>query len=829
MTYEATTSLGPFLTNNFGDRSLYEVNRNVFDQVGAEAVFYKHFGKSLLRENHFYLLAGTDSGLLLRHLLKRGLPEGSRYIFVELPLVLAALRQEGLLEDLPERIAVVEVQELPEQARAFQFQNYVYLEAAELRESLAAIDGNLASYRELSELSMSWMKKEAFKISANIGIASFMVRQLENLAENRLPAVMLKDSFQGKTAVLLAGGPSLDETLPWVKANRDRLVILAVSRISRQLLTEELFPHFVVSVDPQDISFEVSREMLHLYEHSIFVHSFHVSPQLLGQWRGRSLYLGPLYPWVTPLNRNNLEISGPTVTNSGLTLALELGCTQVVLAGVDLCFNKHGFTHASGSNESQAGPILRAATLQVETNAGGMAYTNSGFYSAIDALNNQAANARARGCRVINPAPGAARITSVEHMALEMIEIAPLAEIPLATALNRISDEDSQSRTEHCQTALRELSRAEKNLKKLLLLAKDAIVCNDGLFGRKGKKADFKYKLQMDTIEKKINTDLADFAPCVKQFGIRGLLKTTRADRDKEWTNAEIEKAGRIYYEAYRDSAKALIGLIQKAALRLRARLEEEKPNPDLSLIVAQWRQDRQPGRFLVWKGRHLTSAGDIPAGFSGHEELLEAEFSQQMRDTETSQWKRINASRQVTWARSKALVLFQRNDCDGLRLLMESLARHPDRERATALAFLVQGYLAELEKKPEQALDAYQSLIGETFTPPTEDALRRITSICLGQNNMEMALQALDCLAKAAVSYKPQYADLLRLTGKLQEAADVFTDYLEIVPADLVVLLKLGKLYRIMGHENIAQQVFQMVLAQEPENQAVQSLLRGS
>ena len=828
MTAEATNSLGPFLTNRFGDRYLYEVNRNAFNQVGSEAVFHKHFGKSLLRENHLYLLVGTDSGLLLRHLLKKGLPEGSRYIFVELPSVLSALRQDGLLEDLPEQVAVIEVHELPEKASAFQFQSYVYLESGELHDSLAAIDGHLASYHELSELSLSWMKQESFRISASIGVASFMVRQLENLGENLLPAALLKGTFQGRTAVLLAGGPSLDEILPWVKANRDNLVILAVSRISRQLLTEELVPHFIVSVDPQEISFEISREMLHLHEKSIFVHAFHVSPLLLGQWQGRSFYIGSLFPWATPLNRSNFEGSGPTVTNCALTLALELGCSQIVLAGVDLCFSKHGFTHAAGSNESQAGPLLGATTLQVETNAGGKAYTASGYYNATAVLSSQAEYAHARGCRIVNPAPGAARMANIEHIALEMIEVPKLDEAPGAVALNLIPDENSFSRVEHYQSVLKELSRAEKKLKLLLSLAKEALFCNDGLFGRKGKKADFKYKLRMDKIENRINTELADFAPCVKKYGIRGLLKTTRTDQNQEWTNREIERAGRIYYEAYRDSAKDLIGLVQKAMVRLQARLEEEKPSPDVSLLVAQWRKDRQPGRFLVWKKRRLASADGIPVEFSSHEALLDAEFNQLIKGSETAQWEKINTSRRVALARSKALTLFQRNDCDGLRLLLESLERHPDRENAIALSALVQGYLAELAQKPDLALEAYHSLIGETFTPLVEDALRRIASLCLGQGNIEMALMALECLANAAISYKPQYADLLKITGNLQEAADVFTDYLEMVPNDLAVLLKLGQLYRTMGHEDTAQQVFQMVLEQEPANQAAQSLLRG-
>jgi tetratricopeptide (TPR) repeat protein len=828
MTSEAA-SLGPFLTNRFGDRYLYEVNRNTFDQVGAEAIFHKYFGQSLLRENRLYFLIGTDSGLLLQHLLKMELPVGSRYIFIELPRVITALRREGVLEKLSERIAVIEVQDLAEQARVFQFQQYVYLEATELRKSLAAADDHLGGYFELNETSLNWLSQEVFTITANIGVASFMIRQLENLAENILPAKLLKGAFQGKTAVLLAGGPSLDEILPWVKANKDRLVILAVSRISRQLLSEGLFPHFVVSIDPKDINFEVGCEMLHLHQNSILVNANHVSPMLLGQWQGRKLYLGPLFPWETLRNVKNIGISGPTVTNSALALAVEFGCAQVVLAGVDLCFNRYGFTHASGSNESQAGPLLGTTALQVETNEGGRAYTSYDLRSAIDVLNNQAADARSCGCRVINPAPGAARMSNIEYMALETIEVPQPDGKLVSDALSQLPDEDSLSRSEHYQIVIRELSRVEKDLKKLLSLAKEALACNDGLFGRKGKKADYRHKLRMDTIEKRINTELADIALCTRQFGIRRLLKSTRVDQDKHWSNAEIENAGRIYYQAYRDSSRDLIGLIQAALDRLQVRLEEEKPNPEESRLVAQWRKDRQPGRFLVWKKHHLAAMGDIPPGFSTHKKLLEAEFEQLMKNTELAHLKKVSGSRRVVRARIKAKTIFQSNDSSGLRKLLEGLEKHPDRDNALLLNSLIQGYLAELDKKPDQALEAYQTVIGETFTPLVEDALRRIASVCLGQGNMEMALMALECLANAVIIYKPQYAELLRLTGRMQDASDVYTDYLEVIPTDLAVLLKLGQLYRAMGQEHSARQIFQIVLQQEPANKAAQSLLKGN
>jgi hypothetical protein len=275
---------------------LYEVNRSAFDQVGSAAVYQKYFGEDLFQSNRLFVVVGTDSGLLLRYIQKQPLPEGTRYLFVELPAVIEALRAEGKLQDLPERIRVVSLQEAWTQAEDFQLQNYLFLGGIELRDSIAAMDANLPEYRVLYTHLGEQLQAIEWSTRSSLGSRDFILRQLENLAENRIPAIHLKDRFAGKTAVILGGGPSLDEILPWVRANKDRVAILAVSRISRRLLEFGLAPHLVFSVDPHDVSFDVSREMLHFWDRALFVHSHHVSPKLLGQWRGPSVYAGNRFP-----------------------------------------------------------------------------------------------------------------------------------------------------------------------------------------------------------------------------------------------------------------------------------------------------------------------------------------------------------------------------------------------------------------------------------------------------------------------------------------------------------------------------------------------------
>lgn len=167
----------------------------------------------------------------------------------------------------------------------------------------------------------------------------------------------------------------------------------------------------------------------------------------------------------------------------------------------------------------------------------------------------------------------------------------------------------------------------------------------------------------------------------------------------------------------------------------------------------------------------------------------------------------------------NKAANLFSQKDQQGLVRLLDGLKRHPNTGEAGQLQNLVQGYLHETEQNWDLALETYQLLISEEVTPLVEEALRRIAVLCLGQKNLEMAALAMECLSRIAPGYQPQYADLLCSLGRRQEAADIYTDYLESIPGDTTVLLKLGNNYHKMGATDAAKSIFSIVLELEPEN----------
>lgn len=816
-------TLGCFLTNSFGESYLHAVNRTAFNKIGAPAVFRQHFGGGLWNEDTLNIIIGTDSGLLIEHVQSHGVPDGSRYIFIEPPEILAAVRPRFAAAALDQRIALCSPDDWKRNAQDYALENYLYVEKLKLLLSVGAADAFFAGYRDLYRLVKSHLDSWIWLLRGQLGSSTFIDCQLQNLAENHTPALCLKNTFPGKTALILAGGPSLDAILPWAREQRDSVVIFAVSRISQRLLQEQVVPHLVFSIDPSGLSFDISKEMLELDANVLFVAAYHVHPPLLGQWHGRHLYLGNRFPWPTPLNHVNFPVSnGPTVTNAALAAAIEMGFAQIILGGVDLCHSPEGFSHAAGSNEHKAGPLLGHVGQWVETNNGQIAETEESLAQAVHDIGRQAHYAHGRGCRIVNPSPNAARIPNVEHVPLHDIKFAPLEHPAGMTLSQAMPPNDPQQRRRDLETVLEELARVAGDLDQIKQLAAKGIECNAGLFGRGRRAADFRYKHRMDKIENKLNRRYREITPLVKNFGIYKFLRIIRPDAAKEWRDDEIETTGRVYYESYREGAQAMLDAVSAAQQRVRSRLDEESAAPDFPALCAQWRADRQPGRGRVWRTRYPQRYAALPPELQREFQTLEQEYTQRLVNHDTTHMARCRKHADPAKVQSKATLLFHNRDRAGLERLHDGLEHHPD-DAAVPYRQLVQGYLAELDERYEDALLQYQQI---DTGPLLEDVLLRISSITLRLEHYADAVLALDCLAAISPSYLPMYADLLAITGEFVTAAETYARYLERVPDDVSVLLKLAALYTRQGIHDGARWAYEYVLQQEPDNAAARVLL---
>lgn len=814
-------SLGPLAVNRFGDRFFFNLHRHSFDKISAEALFDAKFSDALFQEDMLNVVVGTDSGLLPRYVQNKTLPKGSRYIFVEPDEVLLALQEQGLLAGLDERIQCVGLQEWDRVIHEFKITDYFYINGVRSFNAICAQDDFIQQYAELSWHLAEVLSQLHWLNSIELGMEAFITRQMDNIADNRRPAALLKNVFRGKTVALLAGGPSLDEALPWVKANRSQLIVFAVSRISRQLLAANLEPDFVFSVDPTELSFDISKEMLKFSDKVNFICSYHTVPTLVNQWLGNMFYLGERLPWSSDLNVANLGSVGPTVTNTALYVAHQLGAKQVILAGVDLCFTREGFTHAKGSDEQLAGPRFNLTSLQVETNAGFLAPTSSDFAQAIKTLSAQAKLLEHADCEIVNVSAASAKIDNISYKPLNDIELDN--EIVDVLAIVEAVSAYESSDTSYYRKVVTELKKAQFQVKAIAQLAETALFINRQMYNAEGLVVSFKDKQRLDKLEKKLRREYRQFSKLVKKFGIRRFIKLAKPFSDEDWTAEEARQLGDVYYQAYIEGTGKLLQLLDGAINRVAAREEEYAENPNFKTLIEQCKKDRSYGRVKRWRALFPAAQEDkeIEMAFTELDRL----FAETIADQNTRHFARAKRLSDLTVVKQRAGLLFKHKKAIELADLQAVLGKQ-EKSQATIYRDLVTGYLAELRNEFSSALQAYQRIVdaGDILL---EEALSRIASIGIDQSDMASANLALQCLSQMNPVYLPFYAEMQRLQGDVMAAIDAYNSYISQFHEDVSIQMKLAVLYADCKIYEGAEMMVDYILQQKPGLEAAVNMKR--
>ena len=805
---------GSIVVNNFGEHYFYAINRDCFARTSAQTLYANKFAKILFNENVLNVIVGTDSGLLPQYIQNTKLPKGSRYLFIEPETVLSALQNRHMLTGLDEeRIRCISLTDWSETISQFKIQDYLYINAVHSCNAFCAEDDHIQLYAEISWHITEVLSQMHWLNAVELGAESFVTRQLENIADHILPAQSLAHAFKDKTVVLLAGGPSLDLALPWVQQHRQQCVVFAVSRISRQLLQQGIEPDFVFSVDPTELSFDISKEMLNFSQRTQFVCSHHTVPALINQWTGRLFYLGDRLPWKSDLNVKNISSAGPTVTNTAINVAHHFGFKRIILVGVDLCFTKEGFTHAKGSDEDIAGPRFNLTSLQVETNTGLMAPTSCDFSQAILSLGVQAQLLAENGCKLINVSGQAAKINAVDYIPLTDLALTDQAidvqsvlsahlakQVNVPVMLNKILDE---------------FKRVRFQIKAIATLAENAKQINNEMYNAEGIIENYKDKHRLDKIEKKFKREYRQFTRLVKSFGIRRFIKLAKPFSDEEWTAEEAKELGSVFYDAYLEGTALLLSLLDQAIERTQSRLEEYKVQPNVDRLIAQARKDHSYGRVRLWQLKFPQLM------LTEQQQAIFCEFEQRFLDVLNNRQTKHFASAQkrssLSTLKQRAALLFKHKKIEDLQALLSGLDRHQEQQAAIPYRYLLNAYIAEINNQPDTALDAYQQIVIEADVL-LEEALSRIANISIDQDNSASAQLALQCLAQINPSYLPLYAEILRLQDEPLQAIDAYNRYIALFPDDSLIQLKLAMLYIEQKIYAAAEIMLNYVLQKSPE-----------
>lgn len=214
-----------------------------------------------------------------------------------------------------------------------------YLESPLQREPIAKQVARLATFKNLKILGDAWIKLiESFHIATHAitsDAADFGVRVFRHLKANSQQPLRalstLKGSQQGKTAIICGAGPSLEINGHLLEKWKDQALLIAAGSAIHAIGVE---PHLVVALDPH---VPLLRKKFFAVPTCV---QARVHPETFNHVTGELFYFPESHfsfeHWIHG-EEERLD-TGWTAGTAGVAIAAYLGCTSIILVGMDYCY-----------------------------------------------------------------------------------------------------------------------------------------------------------------------------------------------------------------------------------------------------------------------------------------------------------------------------------------------------------------------------------------------------------------------------------------------------------------------------------------------------------
>lgn len=809
-------------TNSFGDKFFPYINKQAFDNVGATATFNKVFNKELTLEKTLFIIAGSDSGLLIPYLQKYHADKGRRYIILERPEMI-----EYIEDHIPLEESLIEVLSLDIEFNDFseKYADYIAHSRFKLLRSLAVIDSHSQEYRDFWEIALDKFNIFTATESGYAINNIFIDSQLKNLSLNQIPVQKIERTLTGLTAIIMGGGPSLDENIDWIRENQHKLIIFAAARISERLKKESIEPDFFVTVDPHAVSYDNSKSMLMYGDNAVLIHSNNANSKLLSEWTGHRAYLGLRYPWVDSIHNqpNNLNIVGPTVTNTMASVAGFLGAEQIIFSGVDFCYGKDGQSYESNSVESKLGKYLDTSTNRVNTYSGRTAETTPSFANARKGMEDLVAYAiKFFNNTFYTLSEEAAFIEGVEYTPANAIKLPEKTKYYAIDNIKLLLEFDKKSYINH-------LTETKSYSQEMIMLCKE--VAKISRVGKKVAKQLFidldktdQLTHQITALQQKTNAIMGEHAEFIFNYSIKSYKDFMDPSVEQEnMTRDEIKNAFVHYFDALIKSSIPLRQSIERAVQKLNHRIRETKGVKQLPKLIAKWQEYHEEGRPNVWLKINNLQLKELDKDARNQINKLLKRYQDELKKTDTQLSKQLKSQGDsMVNAYTRIQRYFAEGRVGDLEVLINYIAEK-DEKNAKDLCHIGSGYLYELKEMPDEALERYLKLKDEKLLM---EGLKRIVNITLEQKNYESALNALEVLTSYSDEYYISYADILGAMGDIQNAIEIYLHYLKNHDDDTATWIKLAKILIHHGVMDEAINAINKVQQLEPENPVVTELM---
>jgi hypothetical protein len=202
----------------------------------------------------------------------------------------------------------------------------------------------------------------------------------------------LENKFIGQTAIIAAAGPSLNDNISKIKANRDKFVVFSVNKAVRHLLENGIVPDFVVCLDASYMGKTLSGLTEQLTDVACIMDirtDHYVLEDKFKQVFVNFSETDFLSKRIAKFNKFiKFYEAGGSASTLALTAASKMGFSKIILVGVDLAF-KEGQIYADGesvqriSQNEMIVDSVKKHIVQVKSVTGAQVYTRDDYAAFI--------------------------------------------------------------------------------------------------------------------------------------------------------------------------------------------------------------------------------------------------------------------------------------------------------------------------------------------------------------------------------------------------------------------------------------------------------------
>ncbi|GEM_PF-4683828 len=816
-----TLQLSTPQTNNFGDLYFEEINQKAFNSIGSKALLKKTFGDAFEQEKILYFIVGSDSGLLLPLLQHIATQDNSKkFVVFEAPEVIHFLKQQGKSYSKID----LHTMETPFEKIEDDYPEYITHNRMQLVRSLSVLDKRCDYYTQaweykLAEFRSFQQNKMGYRTN-NV----FINAQIYNCVDNLYPIAQFEKTFKDIPALLLGGGPTLDEGITWLKEQKDKMLIFAAGRISARLLKEGIDPDLIVTVDPNDVSYDNTKQMEAFSEKSILIHTNYAHHSLLAEWRGVHSYTDRLFPWAEVDQPNNLQTSGPTVTNTMAAIAAFLGCPNIYLLGVDFCYGAEGQTHESSSLENKLGEMfVHDVGQKVRTNSGRLAETNDTFANAMKEMNHLAKQLKEQDIQFYNLGLESAEMEYVPYIELTEVQLGnPEKKAQMLEKMATQLDFSPNVVQKHYDKMKKQLQKFRKEIRQTQQLAETGLNAAKQLFDNPE---------QVDSLTKKITQSKAklnkkhlETMEFIYHYAIDAYAKFMDPSlSEDEMTEEEIKENLTNFFTAITETSVNILQNLDIGLKHINSRKDEAKGETKLNALINFWKQHNEEGRILTWmKWYDLNPEDFVPEHQQKIQEIIQ-QFEEKITNTGSSKLEQRlkDSAESLSNVYTLTHQFFDEGKTEELEKIADYL-KEKESFKAKELYKLAMGYIADLKGDLENAYGNYTQIEDRSLL---QIALKRIVQLTLEQRDYQSALNALEVLIEYSDDYLIPYADLAGTLGQNDLALDKYSTYISHYPEDSGAWFKLAKLLIKLNIQDEAINALNKVLELEPENEAAETL----